>query len=447
MGRDEILARVNDLPAEFLYEAIIQGTVTLDDLKATGDLDASKRLAITKQLKQREAEDENAWARASQAGDEYALEEYKKNFPSGLYVVEADRRLASIRHARDEAHRSRAGILDKIRRSPNKFRSHEIMSYLQNGALTISDLRECQVPERIIDTMMNDPVFSALSYLGNAPESIPTGFTEIYFWGVPGSGKTCALGAILNAADRDGMINIVPGPGYDYMTRLKNIFLSDVALLPPPTPNETTQYLPFTLKGKTESAAREVSLIELSGEIFECFFYKNAGLEFPSEHHQRTFDLLMRFLRGDNRKIHFFFVDYGSESALDANGRTQSDYLSAASTYFANTENRIFNKLTDAIYIVLTKSDLMPCAEEDRYKMAADYLQSPNFSAFTNALKDNCRRYSINGGSLPFEPFSLGKVYFKNFCEFDNRSAKRIVSLMVERIRPKKKGFFDIFNQ
>lgn len=45
--------------------------------------------------------------------------------------------------------------------------------------------------------MVNDCYDNVESSL---PDSIPDEFTEVYFWGIPASGKTCALGGILSAA-------------------------------------------------------------------------------------------------------------------------------------------------------------------------------------------------------------------------------------------------------
>ncbi|MBK8369780.1 MAG: hypothetical protein IPL20_00080 [Saprospiraceae bacterium] len=74
------------------------------------------------------------------------------------------------------------------------------------------------------------------------------------------------------------------------------------------------------------------------------------------------------FLKSNNRKVHFFFIDYDRENRPDDDGIKQSDYLAAASTYFKN--NAVFGKSTDAIF---------------------------NYLAFINTLKDNCKKYSING--------------------------------------------------
>jgi hypothetical protein len=157
------------------------------------------------------------------------------------------------------------------------------------------------------------------------------------------------------------------------------------------------------------------------------------------------------FLKSNNRKIHFFFIDYAKENRPDKVGKKQSDYLAGASTYFQN--NDVFNKSTDAIYIVLTKSDLMQDKDGNaisdytqRVEFAKTYL-SNNYMSFINTLKDSCKKFSINGGKFEVEPFSLGKVYFNDICNFDGTAAEKIVEILMERIPGTKKSILDIFNK
>jgi len=275
----------------------------------------------------------------------------------------------------------------------------------------------------------------------------------VYFWGYKGSGKTCGLGAILHMAEKKGYLNLAAGSGNRYATQLKNIFSDDnIAndFLPAPSPVETTQYLPFTLKSPNERKSRSISLIELSGEVFLCFAHKIANQPFPTQSHENTFNSLNAFLKSNNRKVHFFFIDYDRENRPDDDGMKQSDYLAAASTYFKN--NDVFNKTTDAVYVILTKSDLLiddsgiPIPEDERMKYAIDHLKGHNYQSFVNTLKATCKKLSINGGKLTVEPFSLGKVYFRDICNFEGTSASNLVEILMQRIAGKKRSILDVFN-
>lgn len=444
MEKQTILVNVSSLTAEQLFEEIKKGNVTLEELKATGNLDPTKRNKIKDLQLQLDANDDAAWER-SRYGNEMAMSDYITNFPIGKYVQQAKEKIQYFEQARSQAQAAKHGILSRLKSNPNSIAPDEIIFHLKNGTIIEEELRKCGIPDSIIERIYN--INPPRLQLGNTPDTIPEGYTEVYFWGIPGSGKTCALASILSTADKKGLLDVAIGPGYDYMTRLKNIFIEDNAILPPPTPLETTQYLPFTLKKVTENYSRSISLIELSGEIFQCFYYKNAGLGLPSQSHHDTFNSLNTFLKGNNRKIHFFFIDYDNENKPDANGYTQSNYLQAASTYFSKPENKVFGRSTDAVYIVLTKSDLMPCSKEDWVVNAKEHLSKQNFSSFINTLKDTCKKNSINAGKLTVEPFSLGKVYFQQICDFDESSAIKILDILIDRIAPNKKSILDVFNK
>jgi hypothetical protein len=392
--------------------------------------------------------DDEAWERA-RYGNEMALSDYITIFQhTGKYVQEAKDKIKYLEQARLQAQAQKQRIMDNIKRNPNTYSPDEVKGFLRDCIVTKSELRDyCGIPDNIIQSI--DCINLPSLQLGEKPSSIPDGYTEVYFWGIPGSGKTCALGAILNTAEKLGLLNIAKSEGSGYMIDLKNIFLVDNEnpnpILPPPSPVETTQYLPFSLK-KGKDDPRSVSLIELSGEIFQCFLCDFTNQPFPSQSHKDTFDTLTKFLSGNNPKIHFFFIDYDKENKKDANKKTQGDYLQAASAFFANPKNKIFGKSTAAIYLILTKSDLMPCEKEERAKEAGKHLAN-KFPSFITTLEQQCKTYSINAKELTFEPFSLGKVYFQQICDFDNSSAKRIIDILIERIRPNKKNILDVFNK
>jgi hypothetical protein len=462
MDKKYILNHIDDLTAEQLANFIKQGIVTLEELRTTELLDNSKRVAISKLVKAAELEQQRAQAERDKSdndawelvrySNELVLIDWINNNPINKHIQEAKDRVKFLQEEREKIKAQKQSVLDNISRNPNTYSPNEIKGFLNNGTFNEQDLRNCGVPQSAIDNLGN--IHAPNLQLGVTPDSIPDGYTEVYFWGGTGSGKTCALAAILQMAAQKGYLNIATGPGYLYAHQLKNIFSDDGTAndyLPAPSPVETTQYLPFTLKTPTEMKSRSVSLIELSGEIFKCFFHYNANQGFPTQSHENTFNSLNTFLSSNNRKVHFFFIDYDRENRPDTSGLKQSDYLAAASTYFNN--NKVFRNTTDAIYVVLTKSDLLldengnSVPQNKRVDYARQYLNGNNYKAFINTLKDNCKTHSINGGKLTVEPFSLGKVYFKEICDFDGSAASNIVEILMERIRGTRKSILDVFNK
>ncbi|MBK8369779.1 MAG: hypothetical protein IPL20_00075 [Saprospiraceae bacterium] len=280
MNKQYILDHVDELSAEQLANFVKQGFVTLDELRTTGLLDSSKRIAISrlldadKQEKQRaqverDKADDESWEMV-RFGTELILIDWIKNNPANKHLQSAKDRVKFLQEEREKIKNQKQGILDNIRRNPNSYSPNDIKEFLNNGTISESELRDiCKIPQSAINNLENIKVPTLI--IGSTPDSIPVGYTEVYFWGYKGSGKTCALGAILHMADKMGYLNIAPGPGNRYATQIKNIFSDDgVAndFLPAPSPVETTQYLPFTLKRPNERRSRSVSLIELSGEVF-----------------------------------------------------------------------------------------------------------------------------------------------------------------------------------
>jgi hypothetical protein len=451
MEKKIILENIPSLTAEQLFVELEAGNVTLEELIETGYLDVAKKRKITALKQKLDSKDDEAWE-VARYGNEIVLSDYVTKFPSGKHVHLAKQQIDFLQKQRATAQSQKIEILNKIKVNPNSFDPSRILKYLENNTLSRTDLLECGIPESAIDNLNNiqTPPLS----IGETPTSIPSGFSEVYFWGTTGSGKTCALGAVLQMAQQMGYLNIGIGSGFLYANQLKNIFSDDGKAndyLPGPSPVESTQYLPFTLKRPGKKEIRSVSLIELSGEIFKCFLYKIAGQQLPTQSHVDTFDSLNNFLNTNNRKIHFFFIDYNKENKPDSDGLIQSDYLDAASTYF--NINKVFGKSTDAIFIVLTKSDLLrdeagnAVPKSKRVEYAKKHLKESNYSAFINTLKAICEKYSINAGKLTVVPFSLGKVYFQRICDFEGNSAAEIVEILLERIPGSRKSILDPLNK
>jgi hypothetical protein len=450
MDKETILANVASMTAEQLFDEIKGGNVTLDELIRTTDLEVAKRNKIKALQQHLDSIDNDDWERA-RYGPEFVLSDYISKHPEGKHASEAKQKIDLLERQRADNYAQKQTILNNIKQNPNSYPPAKIIEFLQNS-ITEDDLLNCGIPISAITNLHN--IVTPNLELGQTPTSVPPGFTEVYFWGSTGSGKTCALGAVLQMAHKKGYLNIAAGSGFRYAHQLMNIFSDDGMandFLPGPTPLEKTQYLPFTLKRPNERNSRSVSLIELSGEIFKCFFDINAGDSLQSQSHIDTFDTLNSFLRNNNRKIHFFFVDYNRDNKPDGNGLTQGNYLTAASTYFEN--HKIFGKSTDAMFIVLTKSDLLKddsgndVPYDKRVEYAKRHLNENNYKAFINTLKDICKKQSINAGVLTVEPFSLGRVYFQHICDFDGNSAAGIVEILMDRVPTSGTSILDVLKK
>ena len=319
-----------------------------------------------------------------------------------------------------------------------------IKELLDNGFLEEEDLEICGIDSEFVDLLSEKkPIDPALGSDYQQIESIEPGSTEVYFWGMPGSGKSCALGAVLSTANNGGdkMIQHLCQGG-DYMSRLSLIFRHDggYTFLPAGTDIKNTYEMRFSLiRDKKE---HPLSLIDFSGELFRCLYkqHTNTILNSDEQAALKSLTNLLKEHASENRKIHFFVIEYGAENK-DIDGLPQGEYLQRAAEHLNHIG--VFDEYTDAIYIVLTKSDKAGTfdSRDDEDNHYRNYM-SKHYSGFYWALQHLCEKHSINGGVLEFVPFTIGEVCFQRFCRFDSTAAREILDYIVERSFYVERDFF-----
>lgn len=269
--------------------------------------------------------------------------------------------------------------------------------------------------------------------------------TEIYFWGIPSSGKSCALGGILSVASSGTVASHIDKDnhcqGYGYMSRLMLLFKNDgsVGTLPEGTSLSSTYEMGFNLIDK-EGLIHPITCIDLAGEMIRCMFKFDSGADM-TEDELRTLDTLTQILvdnRTSNRKMHFFVIEYGADDRL-YEGLPQRTYLEAAVQYIRTYE--IFKHDTDAIFILVSKVDKAPKGTA-RNEAVFEYLKK-NYQGFINGLKAICKENEINGGEIEIVPFSLGTVCFQNYCQFKDDASELVVQRIIERTPGYKQDKFN----
>jgi hypothetical protein len=270
---------------------------------------------------------------------------------------------------------------------------------------------------------------------------IPENYTDVFFWGSPGCGKSCALAAIFKTIHSDTKYTMLDPSkhvkiyGRPYRESLTDIFNTDgIGYLPNRTPIDDTHYMNFVLKDENSKTSKKIniSFFEVSGELFKYI----RQLEEPDDsldpqiklEIEKPLNLLNLVLKSRNPKIHFFFIDY-QKQMLDRDN-SQLNYLNAAATYF-NNNNDIFEKNTLAIHIVITKADLLP---GDNKMEEAKKFYNETFGNFDRTIKERKSDNNIKTYTHVF-PFSIGKVYFKSLCYLDTKDSKKIVDTLLGQIK------------
>lgn len=271
--------------------------------------------------------------------------------------------------------------------------------------------------------------------------------TEVYFWGIPSSGKSCALGAILSciASGKSAAISMEPdigSQGYGYMTKLINLFQEgQICSLMAGTAVTSFYEMGFDVVDD-QQIKHPITCIDMAGELIRCMYKANAGDPLNQEE-EEMLDTVTRVL-GDNRstsrKMHVFVIEYGAENRL-YEGLDQRTYLNGTLAYIKNTG--IFKRDTDAIYIMVSKADKARNKAQEEGKplqqVVVEYIEEI-YQGFYNGLRQICRDNEINGGEVERFLFSLGEVCFQNYCRFDSRAANNAVRLIVERSPGERTG-------
>ena len=260
-------------------------------------------------------------------------------------------------------------------------------------------------------------------------KSIPDGFTEIYFWGVPASGKTCAVGSIMSTMTNGrGVKSVMPftdSQGSSYMMPLASSFREDqVCILPPRTKVEETFEMRYQITDD-DNKEHGLAFIDLSGELFECMHMSRAqGKDNLTPKQQGALTVLEDILvnnRSKNPKIHFFVIEYGSENNR-YKGLSQNELLLSCLNYL--DDKSILKDNTIGSYLIITKADKAGDAN------IGEYIDE-HYSGFYNGLTQRMTKWGINTrkgkSQVKRFPFSIGDVCFQKWCLYDSEWTQYII--------------------
>jgi len=335
-------------------------------------------------------------------------------------------------------------FLEKFAEDHNLLNAAVVKKLINKGTVTVEDLVRKGFDKKFIQKMFIGEVAQSFS-TPEKLEKINKQSTEIYFWGIPSSGKSCALGAILSVA-ASGRVARSMDPdtesqGYGYMMKLINLFQNgEVGTLMEGTSVDSFYEMGFDLVDNDDKI-HPITCIDMAGELMRCMFKANAG-DPMSETDEIMLDTMTKVLidnRSTNRKMHIFVIEYGAENRL-YEGLPQRVYLEGAVSYIKNTG--IFRKDTDAIYIMITKADKAKNATKDTF---TNYINE-KYLGFYNGLEQICKDNEINRGKVEKLAFSLGDVCFQNYCRFNSRPAENVVNLILQRsasFRGGRRGMFE----
>lgn len=451
------LDNVSILEPEVLSAAILNDIVQFDELRETGEFIYAKQEEVRVLIE--ESDVENRDYKNIDRENTESINAFIQKYPNTFYKEELENLLAEIEREKKELKKQEEerkkkeeeeeeikrkenedSFYREIKENPNLFSVDEVISGLDDQSLR----RLCNELGYDYNFLKNyEEVQLRHGPIPSEATDIPSNFSDIYFWGIPSSGKTCALASIFYTMNKDYTItdpSIQKKYGTTYRDSLINIFNDNKGYLPPANALDATQYMPFLLRSRKEKDYRNASFFELSGEVFRYFYELATDTEILSnairEDVEKAFETLKLLLNSKNKKIHFFFIDYNRLNTLDNYNLKQVDYLNKAAVYFRDN-NKIFSKHTDAIYIIVTKADLIE--GENKAETAKLFLQN-RFGSFYDEIEGISKKYSI---PLNVKLFSIGEVQLQRIGVLDTKYSEDIVKDLMKRIKPNKKRFWD----
>lgn len=376
--------------------------------------------------------------------------EYLTQYPNGRYASEAKIRLSNVSQ--------REKVIEDIK--SNKYAASIIQNQVRDNKITWKDVEDVY-GEDITEIIKK---YKGAPNLPNSkiPEKLQGKGTEVYFWGVRGSGKTCALGTILSYVNKKGMYEPSNCEGATYRDALKSLFKfkesDSFYILPPATNEEQIHEMALSLTNpdtvkNPKNLKTPFTFIDLPGELIHRAYELQgktkeaieeiiAKDEASGDDHFKNFNTLLTYLKNQNRpKIHFFIFEYGSHNkTIEINGQDVEipDDLQALMSVLSDL--KVFSKSTVGIYLLMTKADQLQCEKKDRPEKAEEYFNE-HFLSFKNNLEKICNESYI--GDFCGITFSIGEVYAQQICKFDGADTEKLLRKLFFKSKPEKDGWLN----
>ena len=435
--------------------------------------------------------DENVW-NITDKENVQQLQDYKVLFPKGKYVGEANARLNAIvewNRVRDSddiivvfnyihnnpksPYKNEAELLfmklkqreiDIMRHEPNRYEVSRLQDLVKLGIFTEHDLISKGVmTENVWNTLNSIDVKKDLpdiyEAMQNSEAECPEGFTDVYFFGIPSTGKTCVLMGL--SCTSSLQVNLASS-GAPYVEALRQY--TDYGMTVPHTPGDFVTTLKATISEKKDDMVikHNVNLVEMSGEEFAFGITNNEAREFSFEEMGTG---VTELLRNDNRKVFFLIIDpttnivrfnreydeYDEQTGekihkLKYAVVNQKILMQKIVNIFQDPANSDIMKKVDSIHIIVTKADTLgePLQRDDK---ALEVFNKNYGMNIVPPLVDVCRDYNINSNSN-YRPklftFSLGTFYVGGLYEYEETDSDKLVNAIMNATGgERQKTFWD----
>ena len=394
------------------------------------------------------------WNDVKDSDDIFAVNNYLRNNPNTPYVHQAQKLLISLKHRE----------LKIMRENANGYEAQRLLNIINDDIISEKELIAQEViTKNVLDTIKQTNIQTDLpdirQAIDNSTAECRDGYTDVYFFGVPSTGKTCVL---MGLSRSDSIhINLASGGG-DYASALQQY--TDMGVTVPRTPGTFVTTLEATISGQMSNGVdHKINLVEMSGEEFAFGIANNPE-------HIFTFEDMgsgaTELLRNDNRKVFFLIIDPTvnvvriNREVVDGRDEetgapithleycvvNQRTLIQKMVNIFENPGNADIMNKVDSIHIIMTKSDTLgdPVVREDR---AYEIFQEKFGHFILEPLIEMCKEHNINAHTQ-FRPklytFSLGTFYVGGLYEYEQTDSNRLVRAIKNSTHgSKKKSWWD----
>ena len=282
----------------------------------------------------------------------------------------------------------------------------EIQDALRNGELTETELEiNCGFDAQLIDRVKR---FNIQRFYFSSVHDLPrlqNHAKDVYFIGMPNSGKTTILSSLLTHVNRIGKlkINTSNDLGIEYIENL--IALGENGFCPISNYDGILIGCPILFGNYSKkNRFHSLNIIDIPGEDLQKIHPVTWSLDTTSDHYYEN------YFSNKNGKILIFTIDFFDdiENKFDV-----SIKLQYALEFLLVRYN--FGPLIEAIYFVITKADLFPVNKEIYPNFAEEYISS-NYKYLLNVVQD--LKYK-NRFEVKIIPYSIGSIQLKYLYETD----------------------------
>lgn len=373
------------------------------------------------------------WASVKESRDVFMLKQYIENYKNSPFMQQS---IALY-------HQLKSEILTEMKRERNQYDIAKLTDLINAQIFTVSELKNCNlITERSWEKFSNGIPLPDIKQVGTV-DNVPSGSTDVFFFGIPATGKTCILMGVVNSSG----INVdFARLGGDYANDLSEYVVNGKV------PGSTygtfctavVANIPERDKKNHIAINHPVNLIEMSGEEFAFQIAKNPDGQVSFEEMGSG---ATNILKNNNRKAIFVIIDPTADVrhvrrakfSVDENGNeyqsgiddvyvSQRAMLQKLMGLFKQPENADIANKIDAFNIILTKSDLL--GDSVRRETEALTRVQNQYGNFISSLTDFCVENEINmttGGIPKLYTFSLGTWYLGDVYNYDEADSNKII--------------------